>query len=182
MDEDTQDKSPEQSSSAPSGGVMDVKPPETSTPGVPPFGISDEPAQKHVGDGAVATPPETKDAKPAEPIGPVDSPHDTPADDYPQPPPHIEHKSHPPIVAIIVAVVIALALVGVTVFAYMSSKNDTKHEGDDHEMTEQQSSQQSAATTTDVDDTSKEVDSTLGSVDENKDFPESELTDQALGL
>jgi uncharacterized protein HemX len=92
------------------------------------------------------------------------------------PPKPVKHKSGAPIAAIIVAILVALGLVGVTVYAYMQSNKKTPATT----TTTQQTTDK--ATTQDVDQASKDVDDSLKSLDANKDFPESDLSDQSLKL
>lgn len=90
--------------------------------------------------------------------------------------PHASKPKHGPVLVIIIAVIIAAALIGVTVFAYMQSQDTKKDTDHPAEQTT------APATTGDVDNTTKEVDDAVNSVDDAKDMPESDLTDQTLGL
>ncbi len=177
MEDDTRPTN-NQTAPASSGGVMDVKAPQPQAAGVPPLPGSraEEPLT------SAPLPDETP--APEDTIAPPESEHIMPS-----PPDHAEHllaahanpKNHPPLAAIVIAVIIAVALVGVTIFAYLSTRDATHQQDDDH-TAQQESTEQAAVTTTDVDDATQDVDSTLSSVDDAKDFPESDLTDQALGL
>ncbi len=167
------------------GGVMDVKPPSSSDasavdvrvetgastetapvvteePVTAADTISDE-SEAPVGD---ATP--TKGTEP--------DPKSEPGNDNPMaipPAPAGTHKGAPK-AAIVVAVIIALALAALTVFAYMKTKNDSKQSVNDRAS--------SSVTASDVDQASKDLDTSLNKADDTKDFPESDLTDQNLGL
>lgn len=85
------------------------------------------------------------------------------------------HKPGAPIVAIVAAIFVAIALAAITVYAYMQQQNSTEK------------TNESTQTTTptvngdDVNQAEKDVDDALKSADET-DFVESELTDQSLGL
>lgn len=87
------------------------------------------------------------------------------------------HKAGGPIIAIVSAVVVALGLAAITVFAYMKTQ-----------QTETPASQQSTsagettpAPTEEVDQAAKEVDEAINAADE-ADLNEAELTDESLGL
>jgi uncharacterized protein HemX len=83
-----------------------------------------------------------------------------------------------PVVAAILAVVIALAIAGLVYFVYTQSRDDTK--SDDTTMT--QESTQTAATEDDVDTTNADLDKDLDAADDAADFAESDLSDTSLGL
>jgi hypothetical protein len=187
-------------SARPSGGIMDVqrpKPTDTgplNQPAEPEPGTSFTPAS---GENPASVPPETPQpsndpiappenesiAKPPE-SEPVDAPAHTPDEHTDETHPLLAAhatKKHSPVVPIVVAGIIALALIAVTVFAFLKTKETTTPDGDDHTSpTHQETS--SAATTQDIDDANKEIDQTLTAVDEAKDFPEADLSDQSLGL
>lgn len=89
---------------------------------------------------------------------------------------------HKPIVPIIIAVIVAIALGAVTVFAYMKTKNDTRGGGDTHTTAPTAETQDSSgATPQDVDDASKAVDGAAGTND-TADLPETDLSDNNLGM
>lgn len=89
-----------------------------------------------------------------------------------------KHKHGAPVVPIIIALVIAAALAVVTVLAFKSAEKAAAPTTDGTNLTQQESE----VTPQSVDDTSAEIDQALNSVDEAADFPESELSDQTLGL
>ena len=89
-------------------------------------------------------------------------------------------KGHKPIVPIIIAVVVALALGAVTVFAYLKTQSHTKS-GGDATTTHTESQTPAGATTEDVDAADKAVDAAAGTSDAT-DMPESDLSDTTLGL
>lgn len=96
--------------------------------------------------------------------------------------PEIETPKHgnAPIVPIILAIVIAAVLAVVTVLAF---KNTKPASSTTQTQTQNQPDQPASAVTPDsVDATSAEIDQVLGNIDEAADFPETELTDEALGL
>ncbi len=101
-----------------------------------------------------------------------------PVTDHPpsQPTPTISQQKtrSMPLVAVVVAIVIALGLIGLAVFAYFRHKDMPA--GEHHHMSSTE------VTTNDVDNTGKDVDNALSSANDNKDLPESDLSDQALGL
>lgn len=170
------------------GGVMDVQPPkaEPSLPSAPPV------QQPHSQPASPVTPapmPDTLPQAQTRPEGSIAPPEHPAADSRPAIEDHADHllaahaasQHHKkPVVAIIVAIIIALALIGLTVLAYLQTKQDT-HPQADHEPTPtNQPATQNTETT--VDDTSAEVNQALTTVDDTKDLPESDLSDQALGL
>lgn len=89
------------------------------------------------------------------------------------------HKAAAPLMAIIAAILVALGLAAVTVYAYMKSQDEAP-KSTETSQTETQDSVP-AATSADVDQASGEVDEALNASEE-ADFPDSELTDQSLGL
>jgi len=185
---------------SPSGGVMDVQPPQSAAPApmptpVPPAPMPPEPAGPPVG----AVPPTPT------PVSPESQPQSSglspdllaQAQQEVAPPTSTPNASHIPAPSaknsgkkghkgvILVAVAIALILSGVAVFAYMASqKKDTDH----HHMTDAQHTQtehhQQAqpATATDVENMAKDLDSTASSKDEAEDLPDEGLGNQATGL
>lgn len=125
---------------------------------------------------------------------PADEAQQTPASDQPVPAAdidtseHTEHNTtHPeaqapvprsssPLAAIIAAVVVAVGLAGLTVFAYMKQQESNKPV-----PAADNSSAQQETPTQEVDTTDQEIDEALKASDE-ADFSESELSDESLGL
>ncbi len=92
-------------------------------------------------------------------------------------------KSGVPMVAILVAVVVALALSGLVVAVYMKTKNSSKQAADKSKTSNSQGiAPKPQATAADVDTTTQEIDTTLSKVDDTKDFSSTDLSDSALGL
>ena len=92
-------------------------------------------------------------------------------------PPH----SGMPIMAIAIAVVVAIVLAGLVVFAYTrNSSGDIDRK--DTTGIYQPITEKPQATTADVDETNKEIDAGLEKANDTADFPESELSDASLGL
>lgn len=87
-----------------------------------------------------------------------------------------DHKA--PIVAIASAVVVAIALAGVTVYAYMQSQDTGQQEP---EISTQQAAPAPTVSEQDVNQAEQTVEEALQS-SEQADFPDAELTDQSLGL
>ena len=82
--------------------------------------------------------------------------------------------------AIVLAVVLALVLAGVAAYAYtQSNKTKTPEDHTNHTAT-----QQAPETTADEDinTLSSDIDKMPTTTDDSKDLPESDLTDQALGI
>ena len=89
------------------------------------------------------------------------------------PPAPQNHNNGAPVLAIIAAVLVAIGLAAVTIYAYIQSQDTTE--------TTQTVNQAPPVTGEDIDSTEAEVDEALKSTEE-ADFPDSELTDQSLGL
>jgi hypothetical protein len=173
---------------APTGAVMDVQPPKngqsstqvaekpevTGTPVV-----VETPTAAEVTEQPAAPAEETNQAE----ITANDNPTPATADSQPTEnnPLAIDsaahtHKSNVPVAAIALAVLIAIVLIGITVFAYIRTKNDGAA------TTTKTNLVQPKVTTQDVDQTSTEIDGTVNKVDDTKDFAGEDLTDKALGL
>lgn len=147
------------------------------------------PTTENLSDESVATAP-APSAQPGTTVGPSMGPvsgstgsNETIANKPVQPNPDVSLHKHgkTPVVAIVVALIIALGLAGLTVFAYMKNKNSVKPE---YDATTQQPTvaKTTPATTSDVDATTKEVDTTLQEIDNAEDFADASLTDATLGL
>ena len=95
---------------------------------------------------------------------------------------HASHKSHGPKLVIVIAVVIALALSGIAVYAYLQTQKDTK--SDKATDTTQHESERTVApaTSTDAENAAKEMDETIKATDEAQEIPESGISEQSLGL
>lgn len=104
-------------------------------------------------------------------------------DEQPQPAPATQaphpHKSGAPVGTIIIAIVIALVLAGLAVFAYNRSKNQPAAS---KTPASQPAASKTPATASDVDATNQQIDASLATVDDNKDFAATELSDATLGL
>lgn len=147
------------------------------------------PTTENLSDESASTTP-TPGNQPGTTVGPSTGPssgsaaNNGPVANKPvQPNPDVSLHKHgkTPVVAIVIALVIALGLAGLTVFAYMKNKDSVKPESD---ATTQQPTvaKTTPATTGDVDTATKEVDTTLQEVDNTEDFADTTLTDAALGL
>jgi len=169
-----------------SSGVMDVQRPKSS------LAVAEPPAPSQPAEA----PTPVEEPKPAPDVAvPTEVTNATPPEDHsPEPPAKDEpknkddvhpllaahaQKKHGPVVPIVTAVVIALALIGVTVFAFLKTKDSSNSTGD-HPATHQETT--TPATSSDVDNASQQVDEALAAVDDTKDFADSQLTDQTLGL
>lgn len=93
--------------------------------------------------------------------------------------PSQDRSTRAPVFAIVAAIIVGGALVAVTVFAF---KNSVKEGTPAATTTQQESTVPAAATTTDIDQTSAEIDKSLKSLDDTADFPDDELSDTTLGL
>ena len=126
---------------------------------------------------------------PARPTAPVNQPVPQlqPAQDselprsehLPSPPIHeVRPKGHAPKLAVALAFIIAIILAVLTVGAYYYTRDTTStKKTDSTDQTESES-----AHTTDVDEATKAVDEATAPADLSEEFPESDLSDQALGL
>lgn len=95
------------------------------------------------------------------------------------------HKaSSTPLVAVILAILVALTLSGLVIFTFIKSKNDTKlGSGKTTSSTNSQTTTtKPQASPEDVDQVSSGIDSSLSSINETTDFAASDLSDQSLGL
>lgn len=135
--------------------------PETSAP-IQPI-INEQPVQE---------PPATSNSGETKPED------NKPVPDQPQPQkPHEPHKGAPT-VAIVIAIIVAIGLAGVVIFAYMQSRNsDTIERTDTQSLTEKPQ-----ASVTDVDTASQEIDSELEKANDSTDFAANDLDDSTLGL
>lgn len=160
---------------APQATSLESTEPE-SRPLIPTVEAAGDPSES---EGGLATPPETvpNNEQSASTDAQVKSDSNT-VNNTPPPQVPAAHKTASPVLAIVSAVVVAVGLAAVTVYAYMqTTQEDSKT-----------NSSQAADTVTsnevkkeDVDQATGEVDNALDATDE-ADFPESELTDNNLGL
>lgn len=199
---DTQTPTP----AARGGGVMDIQRPSARISAAPTPAQAVDPASAPTQPEPTPTVPESEppkptpvftevpsdDPEPPKPSKPFDveaalkesgaTPNDTngdPAKTDHMLPTHGSHKSHH-VVPIVIAIIVAIGLTSAAVFAYIKTNQKT----DNHPETEHttQPTQSTPATTGDVDDASKQVDDTMNSANDEKDAPESDLSDQTLGL
>jgi uncharacterized protein HemX len=195
-DEKTTDDIKPASRPAARRGVMDIQRPRVQQPAsaAPPAApdavefeptplpaeAKPDPAPEPASQPAPATPEAVAPVAPTPPA--VDQPA-APHDPHQQMLAAHASKKGAPVVVIVVAIIIALGMAGLTVFAFMKTKDSTKPSGDQshQEMSSSDNSATKAATTADVDEASKAVDSAIAS-DEATNLPESDLSDQTLGL
>ncbi len=106
---------------------------------------------------------------------------DHPASENSVPPATPPKTKHPrPKGAVIAAIVIFLLLAGLSVFAYMKTKNKTESVADKPAATTP--AVQSAVTPQDVDKTNEELDKSLNNASDASDINQTDLSDRALGL
>lgn len=110
---------------------------------------------------------------------PLAAPSAEPPSNLPAPAAPSGRKAAAPLGVIIAAVLIALGLIAVTVYAYLQSQEKSSKSTESSQTDTTKTTP--AVTGTDVDEASGEVDKALNSSEET-DFPDSELTDQSLGL
>jgi len=89
-----------------------------------------------------------------------------------------KHKK--PIGVIVVAVLVALGLAGLSVYMYM--KNQPEPIDNNAATADPTDEKNTEATPESVDDATQEIDESMDSLDDNTDFSESELSDDTLGL
>ncbi len=195
---DDTDKQPATSPLPPAnnGGVMDIQSPKTA---------QDSSPADHDSNALVEEPGLSPEAAPVstvvatEPVAPEQPPTESPTADTSKQAenspssvasstdtdnplainkaPTPKKKSGAPIIVIVVATIIALGLCALVISIYFKSKNDTK-------KTSTNTSQQTASKITpdELDQAVKDTDEDLSQLDDTKDFPDGELTDQTLGL
>lgn len=106
-----------------------------------------------------------------------DTPNATNTENVPPKQPH--HGPKAPVIAILIATVVVLALSGLVVFAFMQSK---KNSLDGSADSKSKTSTQSSDSPTDIDSTNESIDNELGSLDDETDFSTNELSDTSLEL
>ncbi len=173
------------------GQVMDIEPPKPVTE-VPVTDASDTLASSDnsTSDSSVITPTTTAadsdagtpaDRPTTEEVQPQSNPTENSGPTNPNPmaipPAPVHKKSGAPKAAIVVAIVIALALAGLTVFAYLKTQN-----GADSKTPSTSTDSSQKATTDDVDQATKAIDDSANSTNDTTDFPANELSDQSLNL
>lgn len=141
--------------------IIEVKTP-TDTPLIPTVEADGDPPVNNQDNPVESTP-----SLPEQPANEAPAPQMPPA----------PHKASAPVAAIVAAILVAIGLAAVTVYAYQKTQNDSKAA-----KTNTSTQTELKSTAKEVDQTAKEIDSTLTTTDDAKDFPESEITDQSLGL
>jgi len=183
------DKSPKEAETAtPAKQVMDVQPPQSSVPNVdvtqsaPVFTESAVPAPDPT---PTDTPPTPEPIAPPESDPAVISAEapvatDQPTDQAPLAahPAESEHHHKKPIVAVLVAVVVAFGLTGVAIFAYQDlNKKKTADKAQTLPVTETDTT-----TPEDVDNANKEIDTNLNGTNDAADLDDNSLSDTNLNL
>lgn len=92
-------------------------------------------------------------------------------DDAPVPP-----KTRAPVVAIVVAVLVSGALIGLTAFAYFNNQKAAE------QPAPESNAAVTPATADDVDDTTESIDEAINELDDNADFNETDVSDETLTL
>jgi len=162
----------DQNQPKPEGQIMDVAP-------APPA-ESDNPSENPIVPSVSADEsPQTTENNASGNAAPTPAAPEQPAQDGKLPAPAMPtgHKAGGPIIAIVAAVVVALGLAAITVFAYMKTQQTDK-------PAPQQNTSANESTTApaeEVDQAAKDVDEAINAADE-ADFNEAELTDESLGL
>ena len=203
------DKKPEESGNVPApegvvvGGIMDLKPPvKPGVTGPVPAGTpavqSETVAQEPVAAPAPEAPSDVVTSSPSAPTPPAapqaasrpglsadllarakkEVENKSPDSPDPKSAHHKKKKGNVPTAAIVVAVLVALILSGAAVFAYLKTKDGQNKVPTVVNTT----NEPAAATTEDVDEVTKEIDKVINETDADKDLPESELSEQTLGL
>lgn len=104
------------------------------------------------------------------------------SENHPAEPVHPSHKSGAPLVAIVVAIVVALALSGVVIAMFLKSRNNSNLGGDTSSTNSKTTVAKPLASPEDVDQASSDVDKSLNSVNDDTDFAATDISDQSLGL
>ena len=171
---------------------MDTNPPKNQDD----VNATDPASSQPAGPPAVSNPPVGAEITPAQPaaapetVAPAEPPVESPAEPVSSPPAPAEtasaapaavpasvkpaHSSNKPMGAIVAAIVIALLLAGLSIFAYLKTRNAVQP------ISGTNRSSGTPATPQDADKTSEELDKTLGTID-NQDMG-SDLSDSAIGL
>lgn len=92
------------------------------------------------------------------------------------------HKSGAPVVAIVVAIIVALCLAGLVVFTFIKSKKDSVGSKNKTANSAAQTAAKPLASPADIDNTSKELDTSLSKTNDAADFAATDLSDKSLGL
>lgn len=98
---------------------------------------------------------------------------------------HAPKKRKKPVTVIVVAIVLALTLAGVAVYAYLQSQPKANDSGAPEATSQSEpaaAEPEQPATPKDVDDITKELDSTINASPEAQEIPESGLNEEAVGL
>lgn len=129
------------------------------------------------------------DVKPSQDTSAVKSDEPTPeksvSDGLPERPDPVQvpelnkPKRGAPVITIVVAIIVALGLAGLAVFAYMKT-NETKKTPESNQPVSPAAAEN--VTTQDVEEVDSQTEADLNSVDEATDFPETDLSDQSLEL
>ncbi len=107
----------------------------------------------------------------------------TPAGTHEQTPSsHAHAKRSAPVAAIIIAIIVAVGLAGMVVFAYMQNKDSGDIKRSDTPANSQAVVEKPQASVSDVDSTTQEIDSGLQKADDAKDFSATDFSDASLGL
>lgn len=173
-----------------SAPVMDVQPPrpaqdvvdpavssEDSTPASP---VTDDMPSIADETGLGVEPQQDASVPVAPPAPEAPAPTDNkPNLSMPELPAHAKKKS--PMLAILIVIVLALGLAGGAVYLYMKTKDSTKNTQTTN-TTNTSNATETPITQADVDNTVKEVDDAVNSLDDTKDLNENDLSDATLGL
>ena len=88
------------------------------------------------------------------------------------------HKKGMPVIALVIAVIVAVGIAGLVIYTYMKTNNDGEINREDSTT----SVEKLQANSEDVDITIKEIDASVTETSDEKDFPSEELSDTSLGL
>lgn len=163
--------------------MVDVKPPEPTTPQVP----EDIAASIHESEMQVASAPQS--SAPAtdevrQPPAATESEADNKAQEEQEAPvPEQNNKvassseaNKKPMAMVIAAILVGFGLAALSVYAYMATNQDENNGAADSQQVEGQN------TVTLIDDTTAEIDRALDSVATENDFADASLSDETLGL
>ena len=91
-------------------------------------------------------------------------------------------KHHNPLIPIIIAITVAVLIIGTVVFVFIKSKDSSKGTGDAPTSTEEQKVETGRVSPADIETTKKEIDKNLNTTNDSSDFLSDDLTNQTLGL
>lgn len=91
-------------------------------------------------------------------------------------------KKHIPLIPIIIALVVAILLIGVTVFVFVKSGSKPKSDTNNLTTKEDEKKEEGRVTVEDIETAKKDIDQNLTNINDSTDFHNDDLSDATLGL